>query len=316
MNVMLKIGGLASLCLIPLGMFCFRNVSVVQPEAKLDPPVQASEVKMRAPSLGGASSQKSSNTEVYSQRTQLQQQLQSITDPNEMAEAVMNALREDEGLAHQVIATMDCAEVDCTTIVEPFLEFYVQEGRLIDGLDSFHVLKDNMDITLQAFKPLLVLAAEEDLDKAFEWCLANSDTGVLVEGFEEVGMLCVKSGNHKEYIQSVLDSEVDDFSQASFLSGVLGSWIEEDSFGALEYFADFPQSGALDMCLITSIDSITKVDPVAACQWAEYITDRDLLRVTLRSVLTQWEETDAEMYETWQWQNPEEHEKLLQLIKL
>ena len=217
----------------------------------------------------------------------------------------LEMLQTQEYTTLKAIAELDCSLVNCSLLEEIFIKYYLDPSRTFQGLRALEVVGSNFDFGAQVFDKVMKSAGEMDLEKAYQWSLKNGHNDSLIHGIHELGSLYATGDTPESKVPEVLDSNMDIFTKASFLSGLIKDWTKKDSESSLKYFATLPKSESLDWVLFNNMESISEVDPVAALQWADYIQDEDFRTHKIREINIFWEKSDPETYLKWVEQNAE-----------
>jgi len=184
-----------------------------------------------------------------------------------------STLQQDPEAAFLQLAEIDLRVVPPSTVSAAYLKFY--EDDLVAGLEGFQVFGEKNSLLADLLPQYAVAYAKQDSDAALTWCLENPDLVGIPHALHALGKEYSYATPTAPLIEKVLSSELEDGSKASYLSGLLGGWLDEAPDEALTEFATLPSSPVMDDVIIDHIETISKLDPAAAQSWASYIENEE-----------------------------------------
>jgi hypothetical protein len=97
------------------------------------------------------------------------------------------------------------------------------------------------------------------------------------------------------WTSSMLNGEA----KAAALADVVGLWVQKDAMAAATYMAQLPVGAETDGPRARLARGLTRIDPAAAADWANSISNSETRTESLSTIVGTWMQTDTAAAKQW-----------------
>lgn len=210
----------------------------------------------------------------------------------------LDLLEKDPDHALEVFSTLT-AEMDYSVIGDALLSFYQENGGLVKGLESFHILDKNPTLAAPLLKEFITPIWKENPDVALTFLDQFPDLNGAESAAMNVAKEIGQSENPTRDFKTVLEGNLSDEVRSSYFASLAEQWIQKDFDGAFQYFSELESSPVFDGAIYELIGRSATVDPQSSIEWAQSMTDEGLKQSAIAEIESAWKEQDQAGYDDW-----------------
>ncbi len=222
----------------------------------------------------------------------------SLNGDEALGQHVLQLLEQDKEKALEILSTLT-AELNYQVVGDTLLSFFEKNGGLEKGLEAFHILDPNADITAPLLKRFLTPVWKESPEVAMKFINDFPELNGIEVAAMSIGSEVGRSDDPTKDFQTVLQGDLPDEVRSSYLASLSGEWVKKDFDGAFEYFSKLENTPILADAIYEIIGTSSAIDPQSSMEWALSIKDEGLRESAIQDVEQIWAEQDEAGYQEW-----------------